>query len=83
MKLRDFQIPSKDRLVTALRAHGAGVDASDTGIGKTHVACATCKELGLRPAVAPCGQFATALGACLLAAEEVGRPGIGPAGRRI
>jgi len=51
MKLRDFQIPSKDRLVSAVRSHGAGVDASDTGVGKTHVACEACKELGLRPAV--------------------------------
>ena len=49
MKLRDFQIPSRDRLVSAVRTHGAGVDASDTGVGKTHVACAACKELGLRP----------------------------------
>ncbi|NQT93706.1 MAG: hypothetical protein HQ559_13180 [Lentisphaerae bacterium] len=51
MKLRDFQIPSMVRLVSAVCTHGAAVDASDTGIGKTHVACATCKELGLRPAV--------------------------------
>ena len=50
MKLRDFQVGSKDRLVAAVRSHGAGLDASDTGVGKTHVACAACQELGLRPA---------------------------------
>ena len=51
MKLLPYQVESCKRLVAALRTHGAGVDASDTGVGKTHVACAACKELGLRPAV--------------------------------
>jgi predicted CoA-substrate-specific enzyme activase len=34
---------------------------------------ALAQRLGIQPAVAPCGQFATALGACLLAAGDVGR----------
>jgi hypothetical protein len=51
MKLLPYQVDSFNRLVSAVQAHGVGLDASDPGVGKTHVACATCKELGLRPAV--------------------------------
>lgn len=51
MALRPYQVVSCERLVGVIRAHGAGLDASDTGAGKTHVACATCKQLALRPAV--------------------------------
>lgn len=51
MRLLPYQVASFERLVAVLRAHGAALDASDTGVGKTHVACAACKELGLRPAI--------------------------------
>lgn len=51
MRLLPYQVESAKRLVAAVRAHGAALDASDTGVGKTHVACAVCQELGLRPAV--------------------------------
>ena len=51
MKLLPYQIASFDRLVAAVRTHGAALDASDTGVGKTHVACAACKKLRLRLAV--------------------------------
>jgi superfamily II DNA or RNA helicase len=51
VNLLPYQVASFERLVAVLRAHGAALDASDTGVGKTHVACAACKELGLRPAI--------------------------------
>ena len=51
MRLLPYQVDSFNRLVTAVRTYGVGQDSSETGVGKTHVACATCKELGLRPAV--------------------------------
>jgi superfamily II DNA or RNA helicase len=51
MKLLPYQISSYEDLVAAVPAHGAALDASDTGVGKTHVACAVCKELGLRLAI--------------------------------
>jgi hypothetical protein len=51
MSLLPYQGESFNRLLAAVRAHGVGLDASDPGVGKTHVACAACKELGLRPAV--------------------------------
>ena len=51
MKPLPYQIGSVEALAKAVRTHGVGLDASDTGVGKTHVACAACKELGLRPAV--------------------------------
>lgn len=51
MKLLSYQIASFERMVDAVLAYGVALDASDTGVGKTHVACAVCKELGLRPAI--------------------------------
>lgn len=46
-----YQIPSVQRLVASLRAHGAVLDASDVGTGKTYSALAACRELGLKPLV--------------------------------
>lgn len=46
-----YQVPSVTRLVNALRRHRAAVDASDTGTGKTYVALAAMRELGLTPTV--------------------------------
>lgn len=51
MNLLPYQVESFKRLVSAVQTYGIGLDAGETGYGKTHVACATCKELGLRPAV--------------------------------
>lgn len=51
MNLLPYQVDAFKRLVAAVRTYGIGMDAGETGYGKTHVACATCKELGLRPAV--------------------------------
>lgn len=51
MKLLPYQVPSHAVLVTALRKYPAALDASQTGVGKTYVALAACKTLGLRPAI--------------------------------
>jgi superfamily II DNA or RNA helicase len=51
VNLLPYQLASFERLAAAVRTHCVGLDASDTGVGKTHVACAVCKELGLRPAI--------------------------------
>jgi len=51
MNLLSYQVEAFKRLVAAVQTYGIGMDAGETGYGKTHVACATCKELGLRPAV--------------------------------
>lgn len=50
-KLRQNQ-PQKVRgLVNALENYNAALDACKTGTGKTHVALATCKVLGLSPVI--------------------------------
>jgi len=41
-----YQLPSIKRLVVALDGFDGGVDCSDTGAGKTPVACAVAKVLG-------------------------------------
>ena len=41
-----FQLPSIKRLALSCEAYDGGLDASDTGIGKTPVACAVAKTLG-------------------------------------
>jgi superfamily II DNA or RNA helicase len=46
-----YQIPSVQRLVASLKAHGAVLDASDVGTGKTYSALAACRELGYKPLV--------------------------------
>lgn len=40
-----YQLPSIKRLALAIAAHGSALDASDTGVGKTSVACAVAKIL--------------------------------------
>lgn len=47
MKPYPSQIPHIHNLVESLKKHGAAVDLSDTGTGKTVVACSCAKELGL------------------------------------
>ncbi len=49
--LRDWQIPSVARLCAAITQHGAAIDGSDTGTGKTYSAVAVSRELGLNIAV--------------------------------
>lgn len=50
-KLLAYQVQSVRRLVNALIEYGTALDASQTGTGKTHVALATCKVLGLNPMI--------------------------------
>lgn len=47
------QDESKQKLIDALRAHGAALDSSHTGVGKTVVACHVAKDLGL-PVIVVC-----------------------------
>ncbi len=49
--LREHQGPHKDQLVAALHEHGAALDGSDTGTGKTFVACAVARALNVVPLV--------------------------------
>ena len=49
--LRPHQIPVVEKLCAALSMHGAAIDGSDTGAGKTYAAVAVARELGLRIAV--------------------------------
>jgi len=50
-KLLPYQVPHKMQIVECLMERKRVLDASDTGTGKTYVAAAACKELGLRPLV--------------------------------
>lgn len=45
--LYDFQIPAAEQLLSALKLHGAALDGSDCGVGKTYHAAAVVRELGL------------------------------------
>ncbi len=46
-----YQVPHAERLVAAMRRYGYALDASDAGTGKTYVAFAVARELGLTPAI--------------------------------
>jgi len=46
-----YQVPAMRDLATAVREHGAALDGSDTGTGKTYVALASMRALGLQPLV--------------------------------
>lgn len=46
-----YQEPAADALFKALQTHHYALDASDTGTGKTVVACEVARRLGLRPFV--------------------------------
>ena len=50
-KLYPSQQSAADHLAMILTKHGAALDASDTGTGKTYVACGTAHQLGLAPLV--------------------------------
>lgn len=45
MTLYDWQLPHAQKLLSALARHQAALDASDTGLGKTHIACWIAKHL--------------------------------------
>lgn len=49
--LREWQVPNVARLCAALERHGAAIDGSETGTGKTYSAVASARELGLKVAV--------------------------------
>ena len=50
-KLLSYQESHVVRLISILLENSVALDASDTGIGKTYVASATCKELGRKPII--------------------------------
>lgn len=45
--LRNWQIPNVEKLVSSILEHGSALDASDTGSGKTYMAIAVARELGV------------------------------------
>ena len=49
--LLPFQEKHFDALVSSLKKHDCVIDASDTGTGKTYIACAIAKKLGYKPIV--------------------------------
>lgn len=49
--LRPYQIPAVATCWAAILHHGFSLDASDTGLGKTYIACALAKNLGLNVGV--------------------------------
>lgn len=51
MSLLSFQESHFNNLITALDKHGVALDASDTGTGKTYVACSIAKAKGLHPII--------------------------------
>ena len=50
-KLFSYQAPQVIRIISILLTKYIALDASDTGVGKTYSACATCKELSRRPII--------------------------------
>lgn len=49
--LLPYQPDAVAQLTRAVINYGTGIDGSDTGLGKTYVALAVCRELGLHPAI--------------------------------
>lgn len=49
--LRDFQIPAVEQLVASIKTHGAALDGSATGVGKTYSAIGVARELGKKVGV--------------------------------
>lgn len=46
--LRSWQIESVSKLVSSINKYSCGIDGSDLGVGKTYVACAVARELGMK-----------------------------------
>jgi len=44
--LREWQIPSAERIISSLEAYNGALDGSDTGVGKTYSAIAVARDLG-------------------------------------
>lgn len=51
MSLLQFQENHCAALLTALKAYNVAIDSSDTGTGKTYVACEIAHQLGLQPII--------------------------------
>jgi len=51
MSLLPFQEDHCLALIAALQAHNVSIDSSDTGTGKTYVACEIARRLGLQPII--------------------------------
>lgn len=49
--LREWQVPSVSKLCSAINFWGAAIDGSDMGTGKTYIACAVARELGMKLAI--------------------------------
>ena len=49
--LREWQVPSVSKLCAVITEYGAAIDGSDTGTGKTYIAIAVARELGMKIAV--------------------------------
>jgi hypothetical protein len=49
--LLDYQPAAVAPMVRSLLNHGCAIDGSDTGLGKTYVSLAVCRELAMRPGV--------------------------------
>jgi len=49
--LKSYQVPAAATLIAGLQAHRFVLDGSETGLGKTYVACATAKNLGMNVGV--------------------------------
>jgi len=49
--LREWQKPAVAQLAESIRVHGAAIDGSDTGTGKTYNAIGVARELGYKVAV--------------------------------
>lgn len=50
-KLLPYQVAAVAKLVAAIQTYGTALDASDTGTGKTYIALAAARHLGLKPVV--------------------------------
>lgn len=49
--LREWQIPASAQIAASVRKHGAAIDGSDTGTGKTYASIGAARELGMKVAV--------------------------------
>lgn len=49
--LRSWQVDAVGKLVSSLNHWNSGIDGSDTGVGKTYIACAVARELNLNMVV--------------------------------
>ena len=46
--LRPWQVESVSKLVASIKKYNCAIDGSDLGIGKTYVACAVAREMGMK-----------------------------------